>query len=383
MISRKLGFISRCYTQPFLCYTITMRQILTWFYSHLPVFLSAFFLIAVGIIFSGCYTIRQGSAFLGYLNQAIPLEQLAAGEDAAEEDRQFVQRVQDIRHFAFEYLGLSASRNYTTYVALERDFLAAVVSASAPDSFTRHYWWFPVVGRVPYRGYFSVEDARRQRERLERRGLDVWVRGVRAFSTLGWFRDPLFSFMREYSERELADLIIHELVHATVWLTNHPQFNEQLAQFVGTEGARQFMEKMGIEEDDQAVAERRADTATYMAFLHSLIAELEEMFARVESREERLRLRDEIIAASQSRFEAEFDELFYTDTFRFFIDLPVNNAYLDLFRLYHEEDHFFRDLFERSGSDLPAFIAAAQTLNPRQRRGADPRVAFERALGLR
>ena len=365
----------------FLCYTITMKHVLSC--SNVPVALSVVFLVVIGAVFSGCYTIRQGTTFLGYLNRAIPLERLATREGATEEDRLFVQRVEEIRRFALDYLGLSGARNYTTYVALDRNFLAAVVSATAADSFDRHYWWFPVVGRVPYKGFFNVDGARRERARLERRGLDVWVRGVGAFSTLGWFRDPIFSFFREYSDRELADLIIHELVHATVWLTNHPQFNEQLAQFVGTEGARQFMEKMGIEEDEDDLVKRRADRTTYFAFLQALIAELEEMFANTEPREERLRRRGEIISAAQARFEAEFDELFYTDTFRFFIDLPVNNAYLDLFRLYHEEDHFFRDLFERSGSSLPEFIAAARTLNPRQRRAVDPRVEFERALGLR
>jgi len=241
------------------------------------------------------------------------------------------------------------------------------------------------VGRVPYKGFFNVDGARRERERLERRGMDVWVRGVGAFSTLGWFRDPLFTFMREYTTRELADLIIHESVHATVWLTNHPQFNEQLAQFIGVEGARQFLEKMGIEDYEDDAVKRRADLTAYFAFLQGLIAELEEMFERVESREERLQRRDEIIAASRAKFREQYDELFYTDRFRFFYsdDFPVNLAYLDLFRLYHEEDHFFRDLFERSGSDLRAFIAAARTLNPRTRRAADPRIAFEQALGLR
>ncbi|MCL2373614.1 MAG: aminopeptidase [Treponema sp.] len=359
-----------------------MRHIFPWFCAHLPVFLSAFLLAAVGIAFSGCYTIRQGTAMLGYLNRAIPLEDLAAREGATEEDRVFVQKVADIRQFATGHLGLQG-RSFTTYVAIDRNFLAAVVSASAADSFARHYWWFPVVGRVPYKGFFNVEDARRERERLERRGLDVWIRGVGAFSTLGWFRDPLYTFMREYSVRDLADLIIHELVHETIWLTNHAQFNEQLAQFVGTEGARQFMEKMGIEEDEQAAAERRADRTAYFAFIQNIIAELEEMFALDIPREEKLMRKDGIIRAAQAKFEADYDDIFYTDAFRFFIDLPVNNAYLDLFRLYHEEDTFFRNLFERSGGDLPAFIAAAKTLSARQRRGADPRAELERALGLR
>ncbi|MCL2602270.1 MAG: aminopeptidase [Treponema sp.] len=362
-----------------------MKHVFTFIHSNLPIVLSAFVLVSALVACSGCYSMKQGTAYLGYLNRAVPLEKLAAREDTPEEERIFVERVDTIRSFATGHLGLKGSKNYTKYVALDRDFLAAVVSASAPDSFTRHYWWFPVVGRMPYKGFFNVPDARREREKLEAKELDVWIRGVGAFSTLGWFKDPLFSFMREYSDKELADLIIHELVHSTVWLKHHTQFNEQLAAFIGTEGARLFMETTGDAGNDSGNADDlvAADRAAYYAFIQSLIAELEVMFAATDSREERLARKAEIIAAAKTRFEAEYDSLFHTDTYRFFIELPVNNAYLDLFRLYHEEDRYFADLFERSGSDLPAFIAAARTLNPRQRRNADPRAAFETALGLR
>jgi len=330
---------------------------------------------------------KQGATWLGYLGRAIPLEELATREGATAEDIRFVRRVEDIRRFAMEELGLQESKNYTRYVALDRTFLAAIVSACADDSFTRHEWWFPVVGRLPYKGFFNVQDARRERARLESRGLDVWVRGVDAFSTLGWFRDPLFTFMREYSDRNLADLIIHELVHATVWLKNHSQFNEQLAQFIGTEGARLYMERLRdiygyeIPDFENEPADVLADMAAYISFIQTLIAELEEMYNSNISREERLKRKEEIIEAAKIRFEENYDAIFKTDNFRFFTDLPVNNAYLDLFRLYHEEDRFFSDLFERSGSDLRRFIEAAKTLNPRMR--GNPRVELERALGLR
>ena len=211
---------------------------------YTPFPLAMILVIIVMALCSGCYTVKQGATFLGYLNRAVPLEKLITDDDTpeAEADRLFAHRVMDIRRFAMEELGLAESRNYTRYVQLDRNFLAAVVSASADDSFARHYWRFPVVGRMPYKGFFNVNDARREREKLERRDLDVWVRGVDAFSTLGWFRDPLFSFMKDYSLYHLADLIIHELVHATVFLKNQVQFNEELAQFIGAEGARLYME---------------------------------------------------------------------------------------------------------------------------------------------
>ena len=213
------------------------------------------FPLAVGLIFSGsvffsgCYTIKQGTTFLSYLSRAVPLEELAAMDapaDVAAENLRFVSQVEDIRRFAIEELGLKDSKNYTRYVELDRDYLAAIVSASQKDSFTRHEWWFPIVGRMPYKGFFNVEDARRERTRLERGDLDVWIRRVDAFSTLGWFRDPLYSYMKDYPLQELADLIIHELLHATVYLKNQSQFNEELAVFVGVEGARLYLKKPHI-----------------------------------------------------------------------------------------------------------------------------------------
>jgi predicted aminopeptidase len=364
-----------------------MKPVFSWFYSYFPVLLAVIVLIVISAVCSGCYTMKQGAAMLGYLNRAIPLEELAAREGASGEDIRFVRRVESIRRFALEELGLKESKNYTRYVALDRDFLAAVVSACADDSFTRHEWWFPLVGRLPYKGFFNVQDARRERARLEKKDLDVWIRGVDAFSTLGWFRDPLYSYMKDYSDWDLADLIIHEQVHATVWLRNHSQFNEQLAQFIGNEGARLYMEGLReiygdeIPDFESAAADTRADRETFISFIHHLIDELDEMYRSSIGREEKLRRKEEIIEAAKIRFDENYDTLFKTGIYRFFIDLPVNNAYLDLYRLYHEEDNYFKELYERAGSDLRQFIAAAKTLNPRLR--GNPRQELERALGLR
>ena len=314
---------------------------------------------------------------LGYLGKAIPLEELAKGEAVSDDDLQFVQRVHDIRRFAMEELGLAQSKNYTRYVELDRDFLAAVVSACAKDSFTRHEWWFPVVGRVPYKGFFNIEDARKERAKLGKKDLDVLIRGVDAFSTLGWFRDPLYSYMKNYSDYALADLIIHELLHATVYINNHSQFNEELAEFVGTEGARLYMAKAGINSgDDQRI--QKEDRAIYLDFIRSLIAELDGMYRSNISREEKLSQKKEIIDAAKTRFGESYDSLFKSENYRGFSKIEINNAYLELYRLYYEEDHYFRDLYERSGSDLPGFIAAAKTI----RNTGNPKEELEKALGL-
>ena len=358
-----------------------------YFYSSFS--LAVILVISGAALCSGCYTIKQGTIMLGYLNRAIPLENFLAedgsqGDNSAyEENRRFALQVADIRRFAIEELGLRESRNYTRYVELDRNYLAAVVSACAKDSFTRYEWWFPIVGRVPYKGFFVIEDAYREREKLERKDLDVWIRGVDAFSTLGWFQDPLYSFMKEYPLRDLADLIIHELLHATVFIKNHVQFNEELAEFVGSEGARLYMESIAAEGtgngENTNTADSMADRAAFLTFIRGLIADLDIVYNNPNlSRDEKLRLKGEIIAGAKFRFEENYDTVFLTDNYRGFINLPVNNAYLELYRLYYEGNTWFKDLYERSGSDLRSYIAAAKTLKGKE----DPRIEFERALGL-
>jgi len=336
----------------------------------LPVLFTVISVLAICGSLSGCYTVRQGVTMLGYLNRAIPLEEV--------DDEEFVRRVNDIRLFAMEELGLAMSKNYTRFVELDRNYLAAVVSASAKDSFTRYEWNFPIVGRMPYRGFFNIEDARKERDKLEKKDLDVWIRGVTAFSTLGWFRDPLYSYMRSYSTARLADLIIHELVHATIFVKGQVQFNEELAEFIGSEGARLYIEtRFGTDSDEyREIFASDDDSKKFVAFIQELIAELEILYASSLGREEKLLEKERIINAAQERFDAEYESRFSSDNYRGFSGIQINNAYLELYRLYYAEDNFYADLYERSGRNLPAFIAAAKTIT----RKGDPRVQLERAL---
>jgi predicted aminopeptidase len=354
----------------------------------LPLGTAGLVVLGTAFLFSGCYTLKQGAAMLGYLGRAVPLETLEGGEggkntgtgEERELNRGFAGRIRDIRSFAVTELGLRDTKNYTRYVAIDRDYLAAVVSASAVDSFTRHEWWFPVVGRVPYKGFFNAADARREEKRLQKRDLDVWIRGVDAFSTLGWFRDPLYSYMRDYPVHRLADLLIHETLHATVYLRGRSQFNEELAEFVGSEGARLYIEKtFGPDSEAYRLMEdERADNEAFLGFIRELTGELEDLYGRDLSREEKLKQKEELIRRAQARFEEEYEGRFRRDRHRGFAKLPVNNAYLELFRLYYDESGFYEDCYNQSGRDLKKFIAAAKTLKSR----GDPREQLARALDL-
>jgi len=328
------------------------------------------FIISGCALFSGCYTVKQGVTLLGYLNRAVPLEKT--------DNEEFINLVNDIRKYAMEDLGLAMSKNYTRYVELDRDYLAAVVSASEKDSFRRYEWFFPVVGSMPYKGFFNIEDARKERTKLEKKDLDVWVRKVDAFSTLGWFKDPLYSYMRNYSVGRLADLIIHELLHATVFIKGQVKFNEELAEFIGSEGAKLYVEsRYGADSNEYRESfSSDSEYKKYVDFIRELIEELDKLYSSKIDKEQKLKEKEAIITAAKERFNAEYETRFSTDNYRGFSTLPVNNAYLELYRIYHAQDNFYSDLFERSGKNLPSFIAAAKTITKK----GDPRAQLEKAL---
>jgi predicted aminopeptidase len=346
-----------------------------------PLLISTLFLLVISTVFSGCYTLKQGGIMLSYLGSAVPLASLAKDASVSGETIQFVELVNDIRVFAVSELGLRETKNYTKYVDINRDYLAAIVSASAKDSFTRYEWHFPVVGSVPYKGFFIVDDARKEAVKLKKKDLDVWIRPVDAFSTLGWFSDPLYSFMRYYKPERMADILIHELVHATVFIKNNMQFNEELAEFIGSEGARLYIKSRYGETSPQMerMAYSDSDNAAYVAFIQELIAELDAVYKSEIPREQKLEAKKKLIAASKERFTMEYETRFHSDNYRGFSEININNAYLELYRLYYSGGGELKELYDESGADLPEFIAAAKTIT---KKGGDPLAQLRASLGI-
>jgi predicted aminopeptidase len=293
-----------------------------------------------------------------------------------------VELVQDIRRFAAEELGLNLSKNYTRYVKIDRDYLAAVVSASAADSFSRHEWKYPVVGSLPYKGFFKLEDARKEQAKLEKKGLDVWVRGVEAFSTLGWFSDPLYSYMQNYPPRRLADLIIHESLHATIFIKGQAEFNEELAEFIGSEGSRLYVEsRFGADSEEyNALISADKNNRHYVTFIQELCAELQALYEKGANREETIREKERIINVAKERFEKEYESRFTNDDYRGFFSLPINNAYLELYRLYYAEDDYISQLYLKSGKSLHDFNEKKKTMPKKAPKGEGGREMLTKSV---
>ncbi|MDR2841941.1 MAG: aminopeptidase [Spirochaetaceae bacterium] len=344
----------------------------------LPVIFSSVILLALAFVFPCCYTLKQGGIMLGYLGSAVPVENLVKKDPSNEKIREFVDNIADIRRFSIEVLGLKNTKNYTKYVVLDRDYLAAIVSAADKYSFQRYQWTFPVVGKVPYKGFFVPQDARKEAEKLEKKDLDVWIRKVTAFSTLGFFRDPLYSYMIDYPIDEIANLIIHESLHATVFVAGNMDFNEELAEIIGNEGSKLYIEtRFGANsEERQAMYERQKDSETFVRLIQDLISQLEQVYNSDITKEEMLLRKETTISSFMLQFADHYDENFSTENLRHFPALSINNAFLDLYRLYHKKESRLEQLYLGSGSDISKFISAAKQIKGTK----DPTAQLEKAL---
>ena len=332
---------------------------------------------------SGCYVTTQGFRYLGLRSRARPLERVLADPASPEAERGLVLRAERVRAFAFSELGLKETKNYRSLVRLDSDRLATVVQACAELSFDRYLWSYPLVGKLPYKGFFRPEEAEKEAAARRAEGLDVIVRPVDAFSTLGWLSDPLFSFMSSYSEAELADLVIHELCHATAYAKGGGDWNEELATFVGREGADRYLASLEGP-DSSALAEARLarrEAEAFASFLRGTAKELEAVYASGLAAEETRARKAEVIAARAALFARDYDSLFRTARYKTFPMERLNNAYLDLYRLYEGEPELYADYLSKvSGGDLRRFVADMARLAKEAKGKGGPKEAMRRAL---
>ncbi len=323
------------------------------------------FSIALPLIgFFGCaadigYLWKQGGYLLRYGSGAEKIEKLLVDAGTPEDTRRFLSLVPEVRRFAVERIGLKENKNYTEYKEIDRDHIADVVQACDAVSFSPYYWNYPFLGKLPYKGFYERADAEAEADRLRKEGYDVIVRKVDAFSTLGFFPDHVYSFMETYSAFELASLIIHEQTHATVFLKGQSQFNEELAGFVGEEGALEFLR--GRYGTDSAVYREAvdgiADSVVFLGFLGRLRGELEGVYESPISRDEKLERKKEIIADAGREFVTEVVPLFKTEGYRESGAPAINNAYISLYDLYTGDAILLRRYFSAvCGSDLAGFI---------------------------
>jgi predicted aminopeptidase len=227
----------------------------------------------------GRYLLRAAWEEGRLLARRRPIAEMIADSTTDATTRAKLRLVLDARRFALDSLGLRAGGEFTTFSRLDRDTLVLVLSAAYRDSLAFRTWWFPVVGRVPYLGFFDFAEARREAARTDSAGWDAVLRPASAFSTLGWFDDPLVPTTLALDSLALAETVIHELVHTTYYAPGEAVFNESLANFVGTRGAERFFRSRGAPAAAEEVAARWRQELVLGAFWERLHATLDSAFA--------------------------------------------------------------------------------------------------------
>jgi predicted aminopeptidase len=277
--------------------------------------------------------------------------------------------IDEVRKYAIDSLGLKDTDNYKTLYDQKGEELMWVVTACEPFQLRPKMWEFPVVGSVPYKGYFSKDKAKRERDELEKEGWDVSVRNPGGWSTLGWFKDPILSEMLKRSEGDLASLILHEMVHSTLWIKDSVDFNENLASFIGDTAAYNFLAyKYGKEskpyttylyedQDYRKFSRYVLSASTKLDSLYQTIAENEP----VESKKEK---KEEMIKAIVRNMDTLNLKLNKTPSKRYEKRLP-NNTYFMAYRHYQSKQNTFKDEFDRRfHGDVRAYVKYLSTKYP-------------------
>jgi len=268
-----------------------------------------------------------------------------------------------VRDFATQALALPDNDSYRVYAILDRSHVAWNVVATPEFSLTPKEWCFLVVGCVPYRGYFSHKRARKFAGTLRGEGLDVRVAGVAAYSTLGWFRDPIFSTQLRRSDADIAALIFHELAHQQLYLPGDATFNESFATAVEIEGMRRWLAQGG----DTAVLDKylrdRTRQTEFVELLLQFRARLETLYAaplpEAAMRAEKARY-FESLRTEYANLRARWGGY---DVFDGWFTQEINNAHLASVGLYHLYVPAFQALLASVHGDLPAFYRLARDLS--------------------
>jgi predicted aminopeptidase len=305
------------------------------------------FCLTLLLALSSCsfsYVVKQGIFQLELLAGAEPIPIALRSKDLDAKKRAKLILIQDVRSFAKAELGLKA-KNYQD-VNLSWDRALFTVSAAEALKFEPYRWWFPIIGYVPYKGFFDKDDAIFERNRLVTLGFDTQVGRVDGYSTLGYFLDPVWPSMLNLSDQALVDLIIHELTHETIYVANQTIFNETLASFVAKVGTKMYMEKrFGIKSAEyQKVVDYQRDHQTYQDFFYDLYGRLDKAYGLNQTLAEKTKNKSAILLDAKHRYQ----KLSIGEDFQQLDWSRINNAYLMSFKSYNFDDPVFLELLELS-----------------------------------
>ncbi|MGE9269635.1 MAG: aminopeptidase, partial [Verrucomicrobiales bacterium] len=302
---------------------------------------------------SGCSSLEfYSQAMAGQLEvlqKRQPIDRVIA-ETGDEGVRERLELTKRLLAFAATELHLPSGGSYELYAALEREHLVWVVHAAPEFSIEPKRWWYPVVGSQSYRGYFHESLAEAEVARLEAEGYETWLSGVDAFSTLGWFRDPVLDTFVRRDEVDYAELIFHELVHRKYYVSGNTEFNEAMAEAVSREGVRRWFRATGRPQLVRRYDERLGRIAQAREAIVATVGRLEGLYAQSLTDEEKRRRKGQEIERLKSQLRELRTE--WGRGLSSWIDEPINNARLNAFTTYESGVPRFVALIEDCGGEF-------------------------------
>jgi predicted aminopeptidase len=305
------------------------------------------------------------------LNNRQPVTELIENPGTSPELRKKLLFIQSARTFAEKKLLLPVDDHYLSYVELNRPYVVWNVFAAPELSLTPKTWCFPVVGCVAYRGYFKEEDARRFADSLKQEGFDVYIGGAIAYSTLGWFDDPILSTFINLSDSDTAALIFHELAHGVLYVPDDTAFNESFATAVEQEGLRRWQASAS---DTRAYADwqhKRRRRQKFTALVSDYKNRLEKMYASRQSASEKRIQKNALLSRMRFEFRGLASKYHEMGAYRAWFSQPLNNAQLISVSTYHDWVPAFRRMLSDTGGDLESFYEKCRQLakkEPQERR---------------
>ena len=322
--------------------------------------------LCAALALSGCasvaYYTQSVSGHLGLMSRARPVETVIAAPETAPRLAERLRTALGIREFASDVLALPANASYHRYVDLGRRYVVWNVVAAPELSLEPRRWCFPVAGCLSYRGYFSEAAAAQYADALRTEGWDVTVAGVRAYSTLGWFDDPLLSSMTALPEYALAGIVFHELAHQRLYVADDTEFNESFAVVVERAGVRRWIEaagRPGLDGRYRVAAERRA---AFLDLVRATRRDLEAVYASSRPEAEMRESKTRLIERLRARYGALRATWESGPTYDSWFERGVNNAAIALFSTYDRWVPALEALLARAGGDLEAFYRASESL---------------------
>jgi len=278
------------------------------------------------------------------------------------EAKEKIRFIQEVKRYGEKKLGLTRTENYSKYVEVKGPVLH-VITASEKDRLQLYHWNFPITGKVTYKSFFTKEGVLKEKRFLKTKGYDTFIQKAGAYSTLGWLKDPIFSSMLKWDEATLANLILHEMTHATIYFKGQTDFNEQIATFVGNQGAIDFLrEKYGS--GSQEVVEAihcQEDNLLFSQWIDQACQQLSHFYSREISRNEKLRGREEFFQRLKEDFREKMAS-FKTEGYKNFEKVDINNAVLLAYRRYIHRLEKFQALYEQLGRDVRRVVEYFKTI---------------------